>query len=121
MFIFNLREITACLFQTSVQLTNLKRMVNAKVNILLYNNIGMFIGATDTTTSDRLIVIHKVALEKGVVCALVEVVLFVIFIVGYPLSTFYDTYILLIDKSIHIIALLIIYFSPLKKTVYDFI
>ena len=75
----------------------------------------MFIGATDTITADRLIVIHKVALEKGVVCALVEVVLFVIFIVVYPLSTFYDTYILLIDKSIHIIALLIINWSPVKK------
>ena len=113
MFTFKLRKITSCLFQTSVQLTNLKRMVNAKVNILLYNHIGMFIRATDTTTSDRLIVIHKVALEKGVVCALVEVVLFVIYIVAHPLSAFYDTYILLIDKSIHIIALLIINFSPL--------
>ena len=81
----------------------------------------MFIGATDTTTADRLIVIHKVALEKGVVCALMEVVLFVIFIVAYPLSAFCDTYILLIDKSIHIIALVIINCSPRTNAVYDII
>ena len=81
----------------------------------------MFIGATDTTTADSLIVIRKVALEMRVVCALVEVVLFVIFIVRYPLSASYDTYILLTDKSIHIIELVIINFSPRTNAVYDII
>ena len=63
----------------------------------------------------QLIVIRKVALEIGVLCALVEVVLFVILFVAYLLAAFYDKFILLIVKSINVIGLVIINYLLIEE------
>ena len=48
----------------------------------------------------QLIVIRKVALEIGVVCALVEVVLFEIFIFACLLAVYYNTgFTIIIDEA----------------------
>ena len=63
----------------------------------------------------QLIVIRKVALEIGVLYALVEVVLFVILFVAYLLVAFYDKFILLIVKSINDITLVIINYLLIEE------